>query len=152
VEFADFECPHCRLLQPVLDRLLEEYKGQIKVYFKNFPLKNHTFAEPAAVAAVAAQKQGKFWPLTAKIWQNQLALGPADLEKYAHQAGLDVKKWKEALGDPSTKEQVDKDRAEGEKLNISGTPTVYVDGREVTEAKEYEGLKAWIDEELEVMR
>lgn len=149
VEFADFECPHCRHLQPVLDRLLEEYKGQIKVYYKHFPLRSHQNAEPAAIASVAAQRQGKFWALTTKFWKNQDALAQADLEKYAQETGLDMKKWKEDLGAAATKQRVDKDRAEGDRLNISGTPTVYVNGREVTDAKEYETLKAWIDEELE---
>src|SRR5262249_30535219 len=154
VEFADFQCPHCRSLQPVLDRLLEEYKGQVKVYFKHFPLRapGHENAEQAAFASAAAQKQGKFWALTAKFWKNQDALAAADVEKYAQEAGLDVKKWKEDMNATAIHEKVAKDRTEGEKLNINGTPAVFIDGREVRDAKDFETLKAFVDEELEARK
>jgi protein-disulfide isomerase len=152
IEFADFECPHCRHLQPVLERLLDDFKGQVKVYFKHFPLRSHSNAESAALAAVAAQRQGKFWAVTAKLWQNQEALSDPDLEKYAKQAGLDVKKWRGDLVSAEVKERLAKDRAEGDKLNISGTPAVYVNGREVGGAKDYEALKAWVQDELEALR
>jgi protein-disulfide isomerase len=151
VEFADFECPHCKHLQPALDRLLEDYKGKVRVYFKHFPLRSHPNAEAAAVAAAAAQKQGKFWAMTAQIWQNQEALTPPDLDKYAQKAGLDVKKWKTQLADATTSQHVAKDRADGDKLNIQGTPAVYVNGREA-DVKDYDGLKALIEEELEAAK
>jgi protein-disulfide isomerase len=154
VEFADFQCPHCRALQPVLDRLLEEYKGQVRVYFKNFPLRapGHENAEQAAFAAAAAQRQGKFWALTAKFWKNQDALAPADIEKYAQESGLDVKKWKDDMNGTAVHERVNKDRTEGDKLNINGTPAVFIDGREVRDAKDFETLKAFVDEELETKK
>ena len=154
VEFADFQCPHCRALQPVLDRLLDEYKGQVKVYFKNFPLRapGHENAEQAAFAAAAAQKQGKFWALTAKFWKNQDALGGPDIEKYAQESGLDVKKWKDDMNSTAVHERVNKDRTEGDKLNINGTPAVFIDGREVRDAKDFETLKAFVDEELETKK
>jgi protein-disulfide isomerase len=149
VEFVDFECPHCKHLQPVLDRLVDEYKGQVRVYFKNFPLKNHTYAEGAAFASVAAQRQGKFWAMTAKMWQHQDALAPPDLERYAKEAGLDLKKFKEDMAAAATRERVAKDRADGERLNLSGTPAVFINGRECTEpTKEYEVLKSWVEEEI----
>jgi protein-disulfide isomerase len=151
VEFADFQCPHCRALQPVLDRLLEEYKGQVKVYFKNFPLRapGHENAEQAAFAAAAAQKQGKFWALTARFWKNQDALGVPDIEKYAQESGLDVKQWRDDMKSTAIHERVNKDRSEGDKLNISGTPAVFIDGREVRDGKDFETLRAFIEEELE---
>jgi protein-disulfide isomerase len=121
------------------------------MYYKHFPLKSHSNAEPAAIAAAAAQKQGKFWALTAKFWKNQDALAATDLEKYAHEAGLDMKRWKEDLAQAQTRDRVAKDRAEGDRLNISGTPTVYVDGREVRDP-DYDALKAQIDEDLEANR
>jgi protein-disulfide isomerase len=153
VEFADFQCPHCRILQPVLERLLEEYKGQVRVYFKNFPLHihGHENAEAAAQAAMAAQKQGKFWALTAKIWKNQDALSPPDLERYAQEVGLDVKKWKDDLNSAPIKDRVAKDRDDGDRLKISGTPAVYINGREIREP-DYDRLKAAVDEELEASK
>ena len=90
VEFADYECPHCKRFQPVLRQILDEFKGEVKLYFKHYPLPQHTQARMAAEAATAAQKQGKFWPYEEKLWANQDNLTPAELEKYAKETGLDV--------------------------------------------------------------
>src|SRR5581483_3117848 len=69
VEFSDFQCPHCKHLQPILERILDEYRGQVKLYFKNYPItRAHPYAELAAQAALAAGKQGKFWPFHDRLF------------------------------------------------------------------------------------
>jgi protein-disulfide isomerase len=148
VEFADYECPHCKRFQPVLRQILDEFHDEVRVYFKHYPLPQHTNARLAAEAAVAAQKQGKFWPFQDKLWENQDNLSPADMEKFAKEAGLDVTKFRADLDDAKTKARVQKDRTDGTTLGLSSTPTLYIDGREYTDAKDTESLREWIKEEI----
>jgi protein-disulfide isomerase len=148
VEFADYECPHCKRLQPVLRQILDEFKGDVKLYFKHYPLPQHTNARLAAEAAVAAQKQGKFWQYEDKLWANQDSLSPAEMEKYAKESGLDLAKFRQDLDDKATKERVQKDRADGSALGLTSTPTLYINGREYTDNRDTESLREWIKEEL----
>jgi predicted DsbA family dithiol-disulfide isomerase len=146
-EFSDFQCPHCRLMEPVLSKLLEDYPGQVKLYYKNYPIsKLHPEARDAAAAAVAAGRQGKFWAMHDKLFSNQDHLTQADLERYARELKLDVTKWKADLAKAS--DRVEKDHSEGEKLDITGTPTLYINGRKYSGPLRYEEVKDWVDEEL----
>ena len=148
VEFADYECPHCKRFQPVLRQILEEFQGEVKLYFKHYPLPQHTSARLAAEAATAAQKQGKFWPFEEKLWANQDNLTPAELEKYAKEIGLDLAKFRQDLDSPAVKARVQKDRTEGSAAGISSTPTLFINGREYTDTHDTESLREWIKEEL----
>jgi len=148
VEFADYECPHCKRLQPVLRQVVDEFHNDVKVYFKHYPLPQHTNARLAAEAAVAAHKQGKFWTFQDKLWDKQDELSPAVIEKLAKDSGLDVAKFRQDLDTPAVKERVVKDRNEGQALGLQATPTVYIDGREYTDPKDTESLREWIKEAL----
>ncbi len=148
VEFADYECPHCKRLQPVLRQIVEEFPNDVKVYFKHYPLPQHTNARLAAEAAVAANKQGKFWAYQDKLWDKQDELSPAEIEKLAKEAGLDVAKFRADLASAAVKDRVQKDRAEGQALGLQATPTVYLDGREFTDTKDVESFREWIKEAL----
>jgi protein-disulfide isomerase len=148
VEFADYECPHCKRFQPVLRQILDEFRKDVRIYFKHYPLPQHTNARLAAEAAVAAQKQGKFWPYQDKLWENQDSLTPAEMEKFAKETGLDLTKFRADLDDVKTKTRVQKDRTDGTTLGLSSTPTLYINGREYTDAKDTESLREWIKEEI----
>jgi thiol-disulfide isomerase/thioredoxin len=148
VEFVDFECPHCKRVQPVLRQILEDYKNDVRVVFKNYPLGSHTNARLAAEACMAAHKQGKFWPYSDKVWEHSEGLTPAILEQIAKQVGLDVAKWRQDLEAEATKSRVDRDKNEGGALGIQSTPTIYVNGREYTDQRDVESLRDWINEEL----
>ena len=148
VEFADYECPHCKHLQPVLRQIIDEFHSDVKVYFKNYPLPQHTNARLAAEAAVAANKQGKFWTFQDKLWDKQDELSPAEIETLAKESGLDLAKFRADLASPAVKDRVQKDRMDGQALGIQATPTLYIDGREYTDPKDTESLREWIKEEL----
>ena len=148
VEFADYECPHCKRFQPVLRQVLDEFRKEIRIYFKHYPLPQHSNARLAAEAAVAAQKQGKFWPYQDKLWENQDSLSPAELEKFGKELGLDMTKFRADLDDVKTKTRVQKDRGDGTTLGLSSTPTLFINGREYTDAKDTESLREWIKEEI----
>ena len=131
VEWADFQCPHCRALAPLLEELVHRFDGQVKLVFKFYPLSGHPRGEPAARAAVAAQNQGKFWEMHHVVFENQMALEQADLEKYAKQLGLDLPKFKADLVSKETGERVAKDKNQADGLGLQGTPMIYIGGREV---------------------
>jgi predicted DsbA family dithiol-disulfide isomerase len=148
VEFSDFQCPHCKRAAPILERLvLEDYRGQVKLYYKSYPLSNHPDAKVAAQAAMAAGKQGKFWGFYDKLYGGDLEKEDMTvLEKYAKDLKLDVKKWHADID--AMKTVVEKDRAEGEKLEVNATPTIYINGRMYRGPHSYDEMKDWIDEEL----
>ncbi len=146
VEFADFECPHCGQVAPLLDKLVvEERKGDIRFAFKFYPLASHPHAEPAARAAVAAMRQGKFWEMHHLLFQNQKHLEQTDIESYAKDLGLDLPRFKADMQSKETLERIARDKKLGEDLKIGGTPAIYINGRS------YDGhqdMKEWIDLEL----
>jgi thiol-disulfide isomerase/thioredoxin len=148
VEFVDYECPHCKHAQALLHQALAEYPNDIKVYFKHFPLSMHTGARLAAQGAVAAQKQGKFWPFNDKVWAQMDDLTPATLEKIAKAVGLDVARWRKDAKSDEVINRVKADRSEGDDLHITGTPAIYINGRKYIDPLEIVSLKDWIDEEL----
>jgi protein-disulfide isomerase len=147
VEFADFECPHCRMASMEFKKLAEKQGDTFKLYYKQFPLNSHPNAEVAARAALAAHKQGKFWPMHDLIFENQSALSPDKFEKFAQQIGLNIAKFKADMESPEIKAQVARDRAEGEKAEISGTPAIFLNGRKYIGDGSVEGLAKAIEAE-----
>jgi len=151
VEWADFECPHCRHASPVLDKIVDKNGGKVRLVYKFYPLTAHVHGESAARAAVAAMKQGKFWEMHHKLFEHQDALEPRDIEKYARELGLDMAKFKADWESEATADRVSRDRKQGDLLSLSGTPGVYINGREFDLAKfdMNEDLDDWIAVELE---
>ncbi|MDB4968246.1 MAG: Na+/H+ antiporter NhaA type [Myxococcales bacterium] len=147
VEFSDFQCPHCKHAQPVLERILEEFP-QVKLYFKHYPItRAHPYAQGAAQAAVAAGKQGKFWQYHDKLFRgDQEKESPSDLERYARELKLDLAKWKKDID--GAVDKVNRDRAEGEKVNVDSTPSFFINGRKFHGPPTYEEMKDWVEEEL----
>ncbi|MFY0575369.1 DsbA family protein [Cystobacter fuscus] len=148
VAFSDFECPFCGRVVPTLHQLEQEYKGKIRVAFKNQPLPMHPNAKPAAEAALAAHEQGKFWEYHDKLFANQRALDRASLEKYAQELGLDVNKFKAALDSGKFTAQVTADMAEAGRVGVTGTPSFFINGRSLVGAQPVDAFKRIIDEEL----
>jgi protein-disulfide isomerase len=131
VEFADFECPHCRLAVPAVDAVLAAHPGKVRLVYKFAALPSHQHAEPAARAAYAAGRQGKFWEMEHLLFERQEHLEDADLERYARVLKLDIAQWKSDMSSQATKDRVDQDKKLFQDLNLKGTPTIYVNGREL---------------------
>ncbi|MCA9553854.1 MAG: thioredoxin domain-containing protein [Myxococcales bacterium] len=148
VMWSDFQCPFCGRVNPSIDQLKKEYGTKIQFAFKQYPLPFHQQAKPAAIASLAAHRQGKFWEMHAKLFENQKALGEEDLVKYAGELGLDVGKFQKDLKDPELAAWVDQDMAEGSKVGVRGTPATFINGRLVSGAQPYPAFKAVVDEEL----
>ena len=148
VEFVDYECPHCRTAQALVRQVLDSYPREVRLCFKHFPLRGHTNSRLAAEAAMAAHKQGKFWPYNDKVWANADTLTPAVLEKIAKEVGLDVARWRDDMNSDEIKAAVAQDKSDGTALGINSTPTIYINGRKYGGRHDIESICDWIDEEL----
>lgn len=148
VEFADFECPHCALLGKLLPDIVKAYPNDVTIYFKNFPLPFHQFADQAARACYAAHKQGKFWQMNELVFANQTTLSAEKFGEFASELGLNMGKFKRDMESPEAAAYVKRDRAEGERANISGTPTLYINQKLYYGEKTVEAIKAHIEKLL----
>ena len=148
VEFVDYECPHCRSAQALMRQVLDTYPRQVRLCFKHFPLSSHTNSRLAAEAATAAQKQGKFWPFSDKVWEHADNLTPAVLERIAKEVGLDLARWRGDMNSEEIKAAVSKDKSDGVALGINSTPTIYINGRKYAGRHDIESISDWVDEEL----
>jgi len=149
VEFADFECPACGAARPILDDLYKRYEGQMRFVFKNFPLSMHQYAEKAARAGVAAYKQNKFWEMHAAMYDNQQQLEPSNVERLAKSIGLDMARFLQDRDSEAVADFVARDRKEGEHLELSGTPSIFINGRKFENSGEFkEDIEDWVALEI----
>jgi protein-disulfide isomerase len=148
VLWSDFECPFCGRVNPTIEKLRETYGNKVSVAFKHYPLPFHPHAELAAVASLAAHKQGKFWEMHDKLFANNRALEKDNLVGYAKELGLNVGQFEKDLNDPELKSWVQADMAEGTKNGVNGTPATFINGRLVSGAQPYEAFQSIVDEEL----
>lgn len=124
-----------------------KYLDKIKLVFKHFPIDSHGGSEYIARAAVAADKQGKFWPFHDFLFLNYNKLDRLEIFRLADKAGLDIVKFQKDINDPAVKDIVARDILIGEKLDVSSTPTVFINGRRLVN-RSFEGFVKRIDEEL----
>lgn len=143
VMFTDFQCPACSAVHPVLKKVLAEYGDKSRFVVRDFPLVNiHENAFRAALAANAANAQGKFFEYVELLYKNQNALDKDSLEKYAADLGLNQKQFDLDLSSEKYAAAVKKDMTDGKTYGISGTPTIYVNGIRVRELSAEDFRKA----------
>ena len=151
VEFADFECPACGAARPLLDELYKRYDGQMRFVFKNFPLSIHQYAEKAARAGVAAHKQNKFWEMHAVLFDNQQHLEQANVEALAKSIGLDMPRFLADRDSEAAADFVARDRKQGERLELSSTPSIFINGRKFENSGDFkEDLEDWVQLEIKL--
>jgi len=114
---------------PVLEQVLEKNPNQVKLVFKNFPLRNHKFAMPAAIASLAAEKQGKFWEFHDLLFKDHNRLNEQKVKEIAQQLNLDMEKFEKDQKDPRIRAMINRDLVEGNQAGVRGTPTVFINGR-----------------------
>jgi protein-disulfide isomerase len=128
--------------------VLEQYPNEVKLVIKNFPLTRiHKNAMPAAVAALAANKQGKFWEMSTQLSKNYNQLSDEKINEIAQAIGLDMIQFKKDLQDPAILAQVQRDLQDGVEAGVRGTPTIFINGR-LLQQRSLPGFKEMIDEEL----
>jgi protein-disulfide isomerase len=140
VEFGDYQCPYCGRLHPVLQRLLEERAGTVRLVFRNFPLfQLHPYALTAALAVEATAPSGLFWPMHDLVFANQKRLADADLRGYAESLGVP---GDDVVGERAQafKARVKQDYHDGIDLGVQGTPTLFLNGVPYTGRHSFDAL------------
>ena len=133
-EFADFQCPTCGTTHPIMKEIQSTYGSKIRFVYREFPLPMHDKGYDAAVAAEAAGLQGKFWAMQDQLFTNQQAWSSAGSNAkelwtgYAQKIGLDVQQWQNDMAGIAATSRVDQDMQRGKALNVSSTPSVFVNG------------------------
>ena len=132
---------------PQLEQLLEKYPSDLKVVFKNFPIRSHKYAIKAAMAALAAGRQNKFWEFHDELFKNYNRLNDQKVTEIATQLGLDQTKFLEHQKSPVETARIRQDYEEGIRLGVRGTPTVFINGRKLKN-RSMENMQTVIEEEL----
>ena len=132
---------------PVLEQVLEKNPDKVKLVFKNFPLRNHKFAMPAAIAAHAAERQGKFWEFHDLLFKDYNRLNEQKVKEIAQQLKLDMEKFETDRKDPGIRRLINRDLAEGNRAGVRGTPTTFINGR-LLRNRSMAGLQELIDKAL----
>ena len=133
---------------PVLEKVLEKYPQDVKVVFKNFPLRNHKFAMKASVAALAAESQGKFWEFHDLLFKNYNKLNDQKIRDISIELGLDQTQFDKMMKDPGTTARIRQDVRDGAQAGVRGTPTIFINGRRLKD-RSLKGFQTAIDKELQ---
>jgi protein-disulfide isomerase len=149
VEFSDFECPHCAVLRPVLEKFASDNATRVKLCWMSFPLSQHPNSMPSAQAALLARDKGKLWPVHDAIFENQQRLSPDVIQEILVKAGIPAAEWKKALADKTYQEQAETQRAAGAAAGVNATPTIFVNGRKLDLAPAPELLAITVDDEID---
>lgn len=138
VEFSDFQCPACKATAPLVDQVVAQYSDQVKLVYRQFPLNSiHANAQLAAQATEVAAQEGKFWEYHDLLFEQQLTWSEIDVKEeyleqlanYAEELGIDKDSFLERIESDHIKSLVTEDLTAGGRLNIQGTPTLYVNGQ-----------------------
>ncbi len=150
VEFSDFQCPFCSQVVPTLNSLLKKYDGKIKIVYKNQPLPFHSYAKGAAQAALAAQKQGKFWEMHDLLFSNQDKLDRESITGFAKKLGLNESKFKQDLDDPANIKRIEEEASWAQANGLGGTPSFLINGVTLVGAQREEKFSDVIDRALKI--
>lgn len=141
VEYGDYQCPYCGKAHPIVKRIQEAMGDKLKFVFPNFPLtKIHPNAMHAAEAAEIAAREGKFWEMHDKLFENQKSLEDENLIEYAESLGIDKEKFIEDLENNTFEKKVRADFLSGIESGVNGTPTFFINGSRFNGSWEYENL------------
>ncbi len=146
VVFSDFECPFCKTIKPLIHQLLEKNPDTLKVAFKHLPLGMHPHARQAALAAIAAQNQGKFWEMHDTLFATK-KMNKQAIDAAAEKIGLDMDQYKKDAISAETETRLEQDIQDARQAEITGTPALFINGVPVKQ-RSLEAVQAMIDEAL----
>jgi len=145
ISYMDFQCPFCSRANTTLDRVFKMYPGKIRMVFKNKVIASHAQALPAARAALAAYKQGKFWEYHDRLFQNASTLNDAQYTSIASSMGLDLTRFEKDRASDAISWQIQKEEADFARAGLSGVPCFIINGVVVRGAKSADYFKQIID-------
>jgi protein-disulfide isomerase len=151
VEFSDLQCPFCARVSPVLQEIMKQYPGEVRWVFKNFPLDFHADSPLAHRAVMAAAQQGKFWEMHDLVFAGQKSIKREGLLEKARALNLDMAQFTADLDSDRLAKQIEADRKEGEALQVNGTPTFFINGKEYSGALTLEKFQSILGAELAVV-
>ncbi|MFC1655131.1 thioredoxin domain-containing protein [Myxococcota bacterium] len=151
VEFSDFRCPYCAKVAPLLEQVVKASGGKARLYFKQFPIKGRPQSLAASKASVAAQEFGKFWEYCRLLFANRSDLSDPALLALAKKAGMDPDRFGKEMEREEVLNRVADEKMEGLRARIKGTPTVFINGKEVLLDPSRELLQDRIHEELDIL-
>jgi len=135
VEFSDFQCPYSKRVLPLVKDLLDTFPNDLKHVYKHFPLGFHKRAVPAAKACMAAGIQGKFWEMQDILYKNPKQLEDDDLKEYAEKIDLNVEQFEKDMKSEKVAKWVKDDIAEARRVKVTGTPSLFINGKRVKDRK-----------------
>lgn len=148
VEFSDYQCPFCVRAEQALGDLLDEFPEKVRLVFKDFPLRFHGGAEPAAVAARCAGESGRYWEYHDMLFVAQGDFARADLITYAVRLGLPREAFTACLDGGRYRAAVQADVREGRAAGVTGTPTFFVNGRRMAGVQSLDAFREAVREAL----
>jgi len=145
--FNDYQWPYCARLEPLLQQVLDKYPDNVKLVVKHFPLPNHKYAKKASKAALAANRQRKFWEFHRKLLKNYKVINEVKIQEIARGLGLDIEKFTEDMKLPDIESLIARDMRNGRQIGVRGTPAVYVNGK-ILKNRSFPGFHQMIEAEL----
>lgn len=151
VEFADYQCPHCKNAGPVVKKILEQYGEQVRLVFRDFPINRSGISRKIAEAAVCADQQDLYWPFHELAFSRQAYLKSVTAEMLAAELDMDIDAFNRCLKTGEAQARVTASEAEARELGVSNTPTFFVNGRPLPNSHSDLGadISALIDQELQ---
>lgn len=152
VEFSDYQCPHCKNAESIIEQVLQAYPTGVRVVFMNNPLRFHPQAMPAAIAALEVKEQkglDAYWAFHKKIFENQQQISPENLEKWLTEAGIDMAKYKVAVEKKTHEATIQRHQGLALKFGARGTPAFFINGYFLSGARSLEHFKTMIDREMQ---
>lgn len=153
VEFADFQCPACARVHPIIKQILEEYTSDMRFVYRHFPLPQHKNAKRAARASEAAGEQNKFWEMYDLLYENQNTWSENDgADKifigYAKQLQLNTEKFEKSLRSDKFDSKIQEDLRDGQVLGVNSTPTIFINNKKQNDVFDYASFKKLVEEEI----
>jgi len=149
VEYSEYQCPFCKRAQGTMHDLEEKYGDKVSFVFKHYPLAKHAQAKPAALASIAAERQGKFWEYKHALFEHQKDLRTEGIyDQIAQEIGLNMEQFHRDLADPTLEDQIKADVIQAKKVGVTGTPCFFVNGYKLKGAKPLDAFVDVIDREL----
>ncbi|HEY8209951.1 MAG TPA: thioredoxin domain-containing protein, partial [Myxococcaceae bacterium] len=148
-EFADFECPYCGFVRPILEELVKKHGDKVRVCYAPYPLPNHPNGMPSAVAALVARDKGKFWEMHDRLFANQLALSVPTIKELAATLGIPAAEVQKALDSGKYAAEIASWKELGKTSGVERTPTIFLNGRVFELSPTVEQFDHAADDELE---
>lgn len=154
VEYGDFQCPACAAYYPLVKQLAADFPDNLKISYAHFPLINfHQNALPAAYAAEAAGRQGKFWDMADLLFERQSEWSPVAnpisiFQGYAGEIGLNAVRFAADSSSPEVKEKVEAQRQAALNAKLTGTPTFFLNGKKIENPRSYQEFKTLIEKTI----